>query len=1162
MGNGVSRGAVIFNRSVGRSIRPALLGSAAVYIALGIAGGGINQVRAQGASGQKAAAQGIQFNIPAQGLGSALTSFADRAGLKLLFPSSLVAGKSSPGLSGQLSRQQGLSRLLAGTGLSYQFTSANTVTIIDPSAGGNGAAATVPGAIALDTIDVSGGNASAGMTPDTPYQTPGSSSHISRETLDRVPPISPGDVFINTPGVINAGNRVGTSINPNIRGMQGMGRVNSTIDGARQTTSTYRGYTGNRDETYVDPDMVGGVDISKGPSDGVGVGGIGGSINFRTLDAHDIVKDGETTGSRIKTTMGSNGVAPRDVGTTVGADRPSFYGDTLSGSFATAVIKDNYESIVAYSKRKQGNYFAGTKVPDGIVFGAGTVNPNAQIRPGTEVFNTSEETESLLAKGKVKGEEQSLELSYLYYGSKAGQVSDNFLVVNSTNQQYALQNIEVDTYTAKYRYTPTDNPFVNFRANLWMSDIESDRFLATIDKPYGTRTVGGDIGNTSVITTALGKLTLDNGAEFVREHATAEQFASSITAANGWGTWGPSGVRLMTSAFSKASLDATDWLTVSGGARYDHYNSEGEGFLTRFPERSDSRVSPHAGVVLTPLEGVQLYGQYTEGFRPPSLRETHWNFQDVLFNNPDLSPEIAKNKEVGLNILREDVARSGDKLRFKASLFDNHYDDYILRARIPSRPSQGNRYAFSNIDSATYRGYELSGSYDARTFFFEGAFTKYTKIEYCLPNGTCSAPSLGAPLFGSNPRPGSAISTDYVSNYIPPEYSGSFTAGFRAFDEKLTLGARAHFAGVRVGSVMPLTASGSRVGIDVTWPKYQVFDIFGSYAFTEDVTANFSVENITDEYYFGALSSVGLPSPGRTVRLGLTRTLDGDAFPSVPDLTLGRAAAGTPGSDWTGLYVGGHLGYGFASIKGETTAGNGTPGGIPATESANIDLDEQLRGFQVGVNYEFGNRLVIGVEGDLSWAKHSGTQQAIATEGTLGQRNWLQAETDYDFDWMATLRGRVGYAFDRFLAYGTGGVAFLDESQLRTQYVANFSKSPPYPNPFGTETAEAFKESAARVRTGWVVGGGFEYALTNHWSLSGEYQYADFGVESAEFPGALAGVAGPTQVQVGTRPNPRPGGQPIPIFGTVPGSSQTVNGRKASDELDLHTLKIGINYRF
>jgi hemoglobin/transferrin/lactoferrin receptor protein len=80
--------------------------------------------------------------------------------------------------------------------------------------------------------------------------------------------------------------------------------------------------------------------------------------------------------------------------------------------------------------------------------------------------------------------------------------------------------------------------------------------------------------------------------------------------------------------------------------------------------------------------------------------------------------------------------------------------------------------------------------------------------------------------------------------------------------------------------------------------------------------------------------------------------------------------------------------------------------------------------------------------------------------------------------------------------------------------------------------------------------------------LSGEYQYADFGVESAEFPGALAGVAGPTQVQVGTRPNPRPGGQPIPIFGTVPGSSQTVNGRKASDELDLHTLKIGINYRF
>ena len=173
-----------------------------------------------------------------------------------------------------------------------------------------------------------------------------------------------------------------------------------------------------------------------------------------------------------------------------------------------------------------------------------------------------------------------------------------------------------------------------------------------------------------------------------------------------------------------------------------------------------------------------------------------------------MRPEIAKNKEVGLNILRDDMALSGDKLRFKASLFDNHYDDYISRWRLPARRGQSyNPYKWENMDSATFRGYELSGSYDAGMFFFDGAFTKYTKIEYCTPTGVCAPPMIGTAITGSSPSP---IATDYVSNYVPPEYSGSFTLGMRAFDEKLTLGARTHFAGVRSGSTF-IGGSGSRV---------------------------------------------------------------------------------------------------------------------------------------------------------------------------------------------------------------------------------------------------------------------------------------------------------------------------------------------------------------
>jgi hemoglobin/transferrin/lactoferrin receptor protein len=1105
------------------------------------------------ASNQSPASGQHSFQIPPQPLGSAMAAFSRATGLSVLADGTVSRGVASPGVTGSYSAETALQQLLAGTGLTYSI-SGSTARVVDPNAGGNSDAAAVPGAIALDTIDVSGGIGTGGMTPDTPYQTPGSKSHVSREQLDRVPPTSPGDVFLNTPGVINAGNRVGTSINPNIRGLQGMGRVNVTIDGARQSTSSYRGYIGNRDETYIDPDMVGGIDISKGPSDGVGVGGIGGSIGFRTLDAGDILRPGEAKGSRVKASTGTNTSSVPDEGTSVSAERPSFLGETFSGSFATAVRHDNYEGVIAYSKRKQGNYFAGTKLPDGLVV-TSTQSNLAQVQPGGEVFNTSEDTDSFLAKGKLKGEEQSLELSYLYYGSAAGQINDLWLTTGiSPNTQYEPTNTRVDTYTAKYRYTPTDNPFVNVRANLWMSDLFSDRFLGTFVTPYGTREVGGDIGNTSVFSTALGELTLDAGAEFVREHATAEQFASLVTGSNGWETYGPSGVRLMTSVFSNASLKATDWLTLSGGLRFDRYNSEGEGYLAEFPESSGSRASPNASLVITPMEGVQLYGQYVEGYRPPSLRESHWHYQGLLVNNPDLRPELSENKEVGLNILRNDVALANDTLRFKASYFDNTYDDYIIRYLKPRVPGQaGNVYHWANIDSAAYRGFELSGGYDARWFFVEGAFTKYTKIEYCPTATTCSAPKYGTVLSGST----SPTASDYASNYVPPEYSGSITVGIRAFDEKLTLGARTHFAGVRFGSEWT-TANASRVGIDVTWPKYQIFDVFGSYKLTEDAEINFSVENITDEYYFGALASVGLPSPGRTVRLGLTRHLDGEAIPSVPDLTLGRAAEGTPGSNWTGLYLGGQLGYAFASLDGVTTDGDGTPGGIPATESANIDLDDLQMGFQVGVNYQLANRMVLGLEGDFSWLRHTGTQEALVTEDSaLAQAGWLQADTEYTLNWLATLRGRVGYAHDRYLIYGTGGIAFLKEDEVRTQFQSDRSTEA---LPYGRSTVGPFKESASETRLGWTAGAGFEYALNNNWSLKGEYTFAGFAAQDFLFPDARAGVSAGYDLRCTPIIQCIREGKPLTTH--VPGSFETTNGRKASNELELHTAKIGLNYRF
>ena len=1151
----------------GRRWKGVLLASTAIVSASVLLSGRVSAQGSTGAPAQSATGQ-FAFDIPPQSLSSAMIAFQRVTGISVIADGSVPQKAASPGVSGARSAGSALEQMLVGTGLSYTING-STARIFDPS--GTNAGAMVEGAIALDTIDVSGGSSAAEAAADAPYQAAGSVSHISREQIDRIPPISAGDMFTSTPGVINAGNRIGTSINPNIRGMQGMGRVVTKVDGAQQTSSSYRGYIGNRDETYIDPDMIGGIDISKGP--GADSGGIGGSVGIRTLEASDIVRDGQTTGARVRTTLGSNTSSPPDTGTKESGDRPGFFGDTFAGSVAMATIKDDYEGVVAYTRRKSGNYFTGTNVPNGIVFAPGIdmdgdgrvstlssspdIPPNTPVLAGAEAFNTSEDTQSILMKGKVKwGDGHSLQLGYLLYDSQHGEIDELFIAPWYDNEQIALTTTRVDSYTAKYRWNPMDNALISLRANLWLTDLDVDRGSNGLDaRDHTMRTIGGDISNASVMDTALGELTWRNGLEFVHEHAGAQQYADSTTGGGGWNTFGPSGVRLLTSAYSTASLKATDWLTLQGGLRYDHYNTEGEGYLAAFPKRSGGRASPDVAAIVTPFDGVQVFAKYAEGYRPPTLRESHWKYQGLLINNPDLNPEISKNIELGTNVMRDGVFRTDDRFRFKASYFRNRYDDYIVRGLIPGgNPNPGQSvYHWSNIDHANYEGVEFSASYDARTWFVEGQLNKYFTVEYCPAGVACFTPAMGGFTGASDP-----LKNDYNTNYIPPEYSGSVTAGVRLFDEALTLGGRMHFASVRFGSSWSdAIGESGQVGYQFTWPSYRVFDVFGSYKVSEDVTVNWSVENITDEYYYGALSSVGIPSPGRTARLSLTRTLDGDIIPTVPDLTFGRAAEGAPGSNWTGLYLGAHVGYALADMSGTTTAGDGTAGGIPATESANVSGKDPLRGGQLGFNYQLANGIVLGVEGDLSWMTFTENQKAFSTEGTLGDGDWLQAETDYAIDWMATLRGRIGYAQDRWLLFATGGLAFLKEEHTRTQYLSNLASAS---LPFGRSTQEWFSESDSAIRRGFTVGGGVEYALSSHWSMKGEYQYVGFDTEDFVFGNAKSGVA--KGYSVNCTPLIQCIRDGLPLSTRYPGSSETTNGRKASNDLDLHTIKLGVNYRF
>ena len=167
---------------------------------------------------------------------------------------------------------------------------------------------------------------------------------------------------------------------------------------------------------------------------------------------------------------------------------------------------------------------------------------------------------------------------------------------------------------------------------------------------------------------------------------------------------------------------------------------------------------------------------------------------------------------------------------------------------------------------------------------------------------------------------------------------------------------------------------------------------------------------------------------------------------------------------WSGCYVGAQVGYAWLRSPNSFS----TTGADPFTPEANTDSNGAIAGGHLGCNYQTG-QWVFGLEGDGEWSNLKGNDAGVATDN-----NELAAL------WMASVRGRVGYAWEQSLFYVTGGVAFMG---------ARSSILDP------TE-----QESVSKTLTGWTVGAGYEYAFTANWSARIEYRYANFGTNDFAYP--------------------------------------------------------------
>jgi outer membrane immunogenic protein len=227
-----------------------------------------------------------------------------------------------------------------------------------------------------------------------------------------------------------------------------------------------------------------------------------------------------------------------------------------------------------------------------------------------------------------------------------------------------------------------------------------------------------------------------------------------------------------------------------------------------------------------------------------------------------------------------------------------------------------------------------------------------------------------------------------------------------------------------------------------------------------------------------------------------------------------------PAYNWTGFYVGGNVGggwentqtnYGYTSfaapgapgfedvfgpvsifpggvgplnIAGQSAVASALAEGFIPGSLGNRNTGTFVGGAQVGYNWQF-NKVVAGLEADIDWlgagVRTTNFSSGVTIPPPVGGFLTNTASSSAGLRWLGTVRGRLGWTFDRALVYATGGLAYGDAVASSNAAINDGSN------------IDLYGGGASGIRTGYAIGGGLDYAVTNNVSLRGEYLYYNLG---------------------------------------------------------------------
>ncbi|MGV2167614.1 TonB-dependent hemoglobin/transferrin/lactoferrin family receptor [Agrobacterium sp. 16-172Ci] len=534
--------------------RAMLLATTAVVVSFAtplLAQTGADTANSQRPGGEQGATR--PFNIPAQSLSSVVGAFGRQSGLQVTLATPAAGNVRTNAVTGSFTVREALSRLLAGTGVNFRIAG-NGRTVVIGTGQSTVDFSAAEGTTVLETITLTGKtgrNSIAGSgyqgTPDWVYETPASVSVVGREAIQSAGVRNTRDVFNRVSGVYaGEGNGSFPTVSPNVRGLQESGRVVVSIDGARQNAqrgAAFGGatsYTASAGQGYVDVAFIRAVEIEKITNARSGnAGSLGGKVEFRTVSADDLIAEGENKGGEANVSRGTNGY--------------DFQGSVLG---AVRSPDGPLSFVAGYSRTIMDEYKVGTK---GEAHSTALTMKDLLGRDGWSTFFEGEGD-----FGDVKAS-----LSWMH------QEND---FVQGASEVIDRESVRNDSVVAKLDWDP-ESELIDFKSSLWLNDNMTHelraarKYAVETNLDMGLRSFGGSMENTSRFDTVAGALSLNYGAEAFRDIATSvatsAKIAENPSFASSYTSFSPAGRRDVASLFLNGELEPADWITLSGGVRYD-----------------------------------------------------------------------------------------------------------------------------------------------------------------------------------------------------------------------------------------------------------------------------------------------------------------------------------------------------------------------------------------------------------------------------------------------------------------------------------------------------------------------------------------------------------------------------------------------------------------